>query len=417
MPSSGEGAATGAAHSRLPQIDILRGVAILLVLFSHATVQPRDAGAWRPVLSYLRLLGPTGVDLFFVLSGFLVGGLLMTELRARGEIDVQRFLVRRAFKLWPAYFVFLAFVFAWLVMVERVPVGEGVSRLLPNLLHLQNYFGSPREHTWSLAIEEHFYVVLPVLLGVLALAQRDRTTGPTSWLPAIVLALAVATAVARYRAYAGPMPYNPHFATHLRLDSLAFGVLLAHYHHLRPGSLDALRRWPWTVLASALAMLVAYPALLIADRGNQLARALGDPMLYVAYGAILIVFVHARAEGAWREWLIRGPIGRSLAFVGFFSYPIYLWHIDATYPMGRLLATPLMQSMGLEARWLVAFAAYAALAITVGALLGLLVDRPALALRERLYPSRTALLTSATSPSPMELEREAGQPRPPSSSM
>ena len=70
--------------SRMIQLDILRGVAILLVLFTHNIVKPQDSGSWQPVLTYLRYLGPSGVDLFFVLSGFLIGGLLFKELRETG---------------------------------------------------------------------------------------------------------------------------------------------------------------------------------------------------------------------------------------------------------------------------------------------------------------------------------------------
>jgi peptidoglycan/LPS O-acetylase OafA/YrhL len=133
-------------RGRLVPLDALRGVAILLVLFTHTTVQPDEAGVLRPALAYLRYLGPSGVDLFFVLSGFLVGGLLLREVQETGRLDVRRFLIRRGFKIWPSYFAFLAFVGVWAVAVEGNSIRQGAWRLAPNVLHLQNYLGSPREH-------------------------------------------------------------------------------------------------------------------------------------------------------------------------------------------------------------------------------------------------------------------------------
>ena len=97
----------GAAHGfevsnmtnnvRSKQLDLLRGIAILLVIGNHAALRPQDAGIFTPFAIWWRRFGWTGVDLFFVLSGFLIGGLLMRELQSRDSLDVKRFLVRRWF--------------------------------------------------------------------------------------------------------------------------------------------------------------------------------------------------------------------------------------------------------------------------------------------------------------------------------
>src|ERR1700722_19491950 len=89
---------------RLIQLDVLRGLAILLVLGRHAIVPREDAGRLAPLAKIWWHIGWTGVDLFFVLSGFLVGGLLLGELRSRGTLDIKRFIIRRGFKIWPAYY-------------------------------------------------------------------------------------------------------------------------------------------------------------------------------------------------------------------------------------------------------------------------------------------------------------------------
>src|SRR2546430_2645050 len=101
-----------AASGRVLQLDILRGVAVLLVLLAHSTYRGESAGIFRPVVAAVLNFGWTGVDLFFVLSGFLVGGLLFKELRTRSSLHVRRFLVRRGLKIWPAFAVFIVYFIA-----------------------------------------------------------------------------------------------------------------------------------------------------------------------------------------------------------------------------------------------------------------------------------------------------------------
>jgi peptidoglycan/LPS O-acetylase OafA/YrhL len=379
------------------QLDILRGIAILLVLFTHAVIQPDEAGSWRPVLSYLRYLGPSGVDLFFVLSGFLVGGLLLKEFHDKGQLDVRRFLIRRGFKIWPPYFVFLAAVFLWLTLIEHQSGGHSLRRLLPNLLHLQNYLGSPREHTWSLAVEEHFYVALPLLLLALT-GSRARKTGSIALLPAVAVTVGLMCATARFFAYGRAHSYNLHYATHLRLDSLLFGVLLAYFYHFRPERLSFAREHRWKMLGLAVGLLLLYPAFLISDHDKRYVGSIGFAIMYVAYGAILLVLVHTPVDLGWIGWLLGGPIGRLFAFVGYFSYPIYLWHLDARWPIARLLRSHPMTGPWPEMRWLIAFLVYLLIALAAGVFFGILVDRQSLALRERFFPARTRVPTEQGQP-------------------
>lgn len=395
------------------QLDILRGVAILLVLFAHADVKPAQAGSWKPVLSYLWYLGISGVDLFFVLSGFLVGGLLLKALHDIRRLDVRRFLIRRGFKIWPPYLFFIAFVFVRLTFMEGQSGGDSLHQLVPNLLHLQNYYGSPREHTWSLAVEEHFYLLLPLLLLALTTRRAGRM-GFISRLPVFALIVCVASAIGRFFSYGHPHFYNPYYATHLRLDSLLFGVTLAYYYHFRPSTLTFAGRHRWKILGLSVALLLAYPALIIAH--DRYFATFGHTLLYVAYGLIVLALVHTPVDSGWAGRVMVGPIGRVFAFIGVFSYPVYLWHRDVTWPMGPLLRLPLMTDLRPETLWLVAFLAYALMAIVGGVFFGLLVDRPSLALRERLFPAPTHVpteqrLAGAADGSVVTTEAELAQSR------
>lgn len=144
-------------QNRAIQLDFIRGIAILLVIGHHAITLP-STNVWACSFVYFeKHVGWMGVDIFFVLSGFLVGGLLMQELTKTGSLRVGRFLIRRTMKIWPAYYLFIFYQIA----LHRHPRS---TFLWQNLLNVQNYAGTSLRHTWSLAVEEHFYLILPFLL-------------------------------------------------------------------------------------------------------------------------------------------------------------------------------------------------------------------------------------------------------------
>jgi len=164
--------------THLAPLDGVRALSVLWVMLFHAGWY--TSFSW-PIETYVRLLhtpwmlpvwrGDFGVDVFFVLSGFLIGGLLMGELKDKGRIRVGHFYLRRLMRLWPALFVVV--VFEWAFAHPAMPSPE--HPIWPNLLYINNFF-SLRDvrmaWTWSLAIEEQFYLVVPWLL--LALYYRER---------------------------------------------------------------------------------------------------------------------------------------------------------------------------------------------------------------------------------------------------
>ena len=278
-------------NSRLIQLDILRGIAILLVLGRHPVLAPEQSGSLHAVATAWHRFGWTGVDLFFVLSGFLVGGLIFQELRARGVLDVGRFLIRRGFKIWPSYYLFLA-VFAALRLLTD---GRGADSwdLLPNLLNIQNYFGSPRVHTWSLAVEEHFYLVLPLVLVALIGRRSDargksppfprsRSCRSAWWSPARRI---------RWQVAMGPGYSHDQllFPTHLRIDALFFGVLIAYVYHFHESVIGRLAGHRSLLAATGLALVA--PMAVVPVENSVFVGSLGFAMLYVGYGCLLVAIV------------------------------------------------------------------------------------------------------------------------------
>jgi peptidoglycan/LPS O-acetylase OafA/YrhL len=311
-----------------------------------------------------------GVDLFFVLSGFLISGLLFAELRTHGTISPLRFYARRAWKIYPPYFVMLA------VSLVVIPLfGGEYTRLqvAAEVLFFQNYVRGIWHHTWSLAVEEHFYLLLPL---VCLLAVRVRGRGRSSpWLLLVVgLAVSVYALVARIDNTVAHMNFSQltHVSpTHLRLDSLFFGVMLSYgYHFHAERFVGGLRPWRLPLIAAGCLLLV--PAFLIPLEKSALMNTIGFTVMYLGSGMLLM--------GALLCEPRRGRVLGALGGLGATSYSIYLWHMPVL-----LFA---VQQLAWLAGASVPFAAYVGGSLAVGALMARLVETPALRLRDRLVPSR-----------------------------
>jgi peptidoglycan/LPS O-acetylase OafA/YrhL len=374
-----------ATGGRMIQLDVLRGVAILLVLARHAVVPWSMAGPFRPITLTLWRFGWTGVDLFFVLSGFLIGGLLFNEIKKTNHLDVKRFLIRRGFKIWPAYFVYIAFVFC--VIAHQAGWRQSFHAVLPNLLHVQNYLGTPRGQTWSLAIEEHFYLALPLFL-LLLLALGRRRGSILVGVPATAAFLIVVCTSLRFifNGHHAFHMFPDQTATHLRIDSLFFGVLLAYGYHLRP---DLMRRLARHRLALLIVGLLLISPMALHDLSERpYIWTIGFTMLYVGYGLILIAFVYTNpGEGLAGKLILSGP-SRTVAWIGLFSYSIYLWQFDLAVNPVEAWVLPHLPHHPATLFWALGSAIYLLVAVVTGVILSKLVEMPVLALRERLFPRR-----------------------------
>jgi peptidoglycan/LPS O-acetylase OafA/YrhL len=216
-----------------PSLDALRTAAIVLVIGNHLAVGGAElapSAAWDfTVFRY----GWTGVDLFFVLSGFLIGRQLQRELQRQDSVNVPRFLLRRGLRIWPLYFAWIAFL----------ALGLGKWRgIWPDVTFLSNYFQGQVSGGWSLSTEEQFYLIVPLLLlGV------QRLFGPKGqpWAPLILLALmpvvrAVSAAGTGERGLA--WMYGP---IHTHCDGLLVGLFLAWASVRRPATLTPEHPHPW----------------------------------------------------------------------------------------------------------------------------------------------------------------------------
>jgi peptidoglycan/LPS O-acetylase OafA/YrhL len=361
---------------RLQGLDLLRAVAILLVLVHH---MPRATGGPALVLSAHRLLvtgGWVGVDLFFVLSGFLVSSLLFEEEDTLGAISFRRFFLRRGFKIYPSYWVLLVVGWAW--FGERAHFSA--RDYLINFAFLQNYIGRRVWGvTWSLCVEEHFYVLLPLLL--IALRGRGKSAAAFRWLPWICLATAVGCLIARFIT-AAEVPYSPlasEFPTHLRIDSLMFGVALSFLRHRYPAAFErgVRRLGGWLPLAGVALLLPAFWF----DVSLSWVHTVGYTVFYLGSGMLV----------AWALSLTTSTrrLMRGLAFLGTHSYSIYLWHTAVNMLAVRLLVRGSFES------WLRYGATYLSASIALGIVMAKVVEFPLLRLRDRWLPSRASSPSAA----------------------
>ncbi|MCB1071113.1 MAG: acyltransferase [Kiritimatiellae bacterium] len=298
-------------------------------------------------------------------------------------------MIRRAFKIWPACIVFLGYLtIGCLIKYHAQGIGFSVDQLWPNYLHLQNYFGSIRAHTWSLSVEEHFYLALPLVLLLFLRWGRPRPAGLHA-MPWFTLALIIVCTGLRYwNATRHPFTYVTHqYPTHLRIDGLFFGVYLGYLYHFHPVFMTWLARYRWYVLIAGFVLLSPWAVWELEK--SVMMQSFGFAYLYLGYGAILLFAVSRPTPKApGRISGIAGAIASLLAFIGYYSYSIYLWHVDGgAKPVHVLLEHGVGAGWSPPVLWGITMSLFIVLGSLTGILLSRLVEMPVLVLREKLYPS------------------------------
>ncbi|MDO7843289.1 acyltransferase family protein [Sphingomonas immobilis] len=339
---------TGGQGNRRQTLDVVRGIAILLVIAFHLDAATGVAAidALRPVAR----AGWCGVDLFFVLSGFLVGGMVLEEAARPEGLRLGRFFSRRALRLLPP-------LYAYLAALLLIGGAQAWPMVMPVLFHLQNYGTTAPSHLWSLAVEEHFYLAAAFALPWLA--RRGGTRVIAALMAVMIACLALRTGAL----IAGETHLHLQWQTQYRIDALTMGVLLAAVRLYRPALFAALteRRWLFGgVAAAGFAVLVT-----IGDDGWR--PGLGFVIAYPAAAALILALYSARIPRLL-EWPACG-----LARLGVIAYSLYIWHASVARVVEGLapaIGSPL----------LVLALKYAAV-IAVAAAMYAAVERPALRLR------------------------------------
>lgn len=366
--------------------DALRSLAILLVMLVHLPVEATPA-----MLVDIRTYAWLGVDVFFVLSGFLIGTQLFKEVSRTDHLDLKSFYLRRAFRIFPAFCVVLG-LFAIFPVLRDAPT---MQPLWSFATFTVNFDFDPRvgrafSQAWSLCVEEHFYLVLPLLVMLLHRRVSIKLT------VIVATATMVAGMILRYVLWekqvgtlveAGDLRNafsvylrDVYYPTYTRLDGLMFGVVLAAARFFKP---DLCQRYAPARVAMPLGMaLVAAALVLFSIRGPlagtnlflvfqaQLGAVAGFPLISIGFTLILGALLDL--EPVLRRWSFPG-----VATIATLAYSLYLTHKSVFHVNRLLFGEENLQGM-------FGFVIYMTTSFVVAAALWWGVERTFLLLRDRL---------------------------------
>ena len=359
-------------RKRQPGLDLLRALAIIVVVIYHAGIMG------FPLPGRVHRWGWIGVDLFFVLSGYLIGGQLLAELARNKRLNLGRFYARRALRIMPAYFVILAIYFLLPPWREYSDMAQPLWKFLLSVQNVALHGGTAFSHAWSLAVEDQFYLALPFIL--LLLFWRPRAVVIVSCV--IVLAgillrafLAAKNATDTGIAFRGFQAWI-YYPTWTRLDPLVFGVAIAAIEKFRP------RLWQWLTNCAiwlwlpALALVVYALWLAETEYINFNACVWQFPLIATGMAALLICALSGRL-----------PLSRvaipGAAFIASIAYSAYLVQKLAIHGVAEFCSAHGIDPKSASVLIGVELCVYAAATI-----LFFLVERPFLHLRHHIAPRK-----------------------------
>lgn len=289
-----------------PALDGLRGLMAMGVVVAHVNL------AWFPG-------APIMMDIFFVISGFLITSILLREMEKTGAVALRRFWGRRLLRLYPALLVVVlsSLFVAWWCIDDFMPIAKDAAASIfyySNWTKIYDYvYPSMFGHTWSLSVEEQFYLLWPVLFS-LALAARLRL----AHMLALLAVLAGAAMLWRYYLISQGVPWSRlYYALETRMDAFLVGGMLAlSFGVLR----EHAARWVWHAFLSlcALALLL----LVVLGRPREIAYFFWQQSLALLLSAAVILLLTSSRDSHLKRFFC----SRWCVFLGERCYSLYLWH-------------------------------------------------------------------------------------------
>jgi peptidoglycan/LPS O-acetylase OafA/YrhL len=310
---------TGSTSRSIPSLDGLRAVSVALVIFSHSLAYIHGEPRTFP-FTQISELGKTGVDVFFVISGFLITGLLLKEAEAPVAYRLKRFYLRRFFRIFPPFYLFLGV--AWIVLKSiRGPLDY--RDFATAATYTYNYLPhSPAwllTHIWSLSLEEQFYILWPPLLLMLG---KEKSA-------VVAIAAILISPALRFFTYvlAPVLRGNEAMMLHTRLDTIMFGCAMALLW-----TDDRFNRWvarlarPSLVALSIVYIAIVSPFLSTRFRAHyDWTVGFGLEGVFISIVMIYVVRAPSSGFGRFLNW-------KAVRHIGVISYGIYLWQQMFTGP-------------------------------------------------------------------------------------
>jgi peptidoglycan/LPS O-acetylase OafA/YrhL len=362
-------------------LDTLRALAIVLVFTNHYMIFVSN----RPTFGWVSEIGWAGVDLFFALSGYLIGNQILSGIRKEQagteRFSLARFYARRLLRTLPNFYVVLALYALW-------PAMRGVSELPPLwkfLTFTQNIDltpGTAFSHAWSLCVEEQFYFLLPALALLIATLRKSLIWAWLAVAGALLAGMLIRShewsSLTPSQLGSGAYYTQIYYASWCRLDELVCGVALAllkNYHTAAWPRITAYGNW---TLAAGVALTAVTWHFLLEDHYGYAMTVYGYPLLGLSFCLLLVA---ALSPGSLlQRWRVPGAASLAL-----WSYAIYLTHKQLCV----LLRAPLQEQGWGPESWQ-ALLIMSAASMLAGWLLYRLVETPFMKLRDRYVPSNYA---------------------------
>jgi peptidoglycan/LPS O-acetylase OafA/YrhL len=297
---------------RIASLDGLRAISIAFVIACHAVKVMQVNGRLPFGAGLLGDWGSVGVTVFFVISGFLITTLLCDEVRETGAISLPSFYARRAFRILPAYWTYLAFVAVLSAAGVISASPAGFAEAISFVTDYRNPDSWTLGHSWSLSVEEQFYLLWPFALAALGFARARRVA-----IALLILAPALRILIYLFAPEARPMIGG---MLHTRIDALMFGCWAGLERQARPGS-SILRALASPAVAAAAAFLAAFGSPILRHGGGDFIGIAACYTLEAAAACCVLLWAIESSSGMVRGWL-NSP---SLAHIGVLSYSLYLW--------------------------------------------------------------------------------------------
>lgn len=366
-----------------PEIDGLRAIACLLVVWFHSSIfadyaNPIPSDAFGTVIYHIvSHIGQSGVDLFFVISGFLITGILVDSQNNRHPL--RKFYIRRSLRIFPLYYAFLCILALLLILSGQFDL-SGLSQILPYFLYVQNFMGASDPnvsmyviHFWSLAIEEQFYLFWPIVLYAF---YKPKNLFSILLLCAVLIGLSWYLRVYFCAQDACTFGYYASFS-HMEGLLLGAGLAILDKHHK-----------DWLIknrnMFAGAAMLCACLVIAILFSSADVHYVHKSLMQYgfvlsaFFYCVILAILITGNDKTLVRSFL-NSPI---LARIGKVSYGLYVLHL----PLMSLVAFKLKLVSGYWSLHLLLFIGVGALSFVVSLLVFKFFEKPFLVLKDKYAP-------------------------------
>jgi peptidoglycan/LPS O-acetylase OafA/YrhL len=406
MPARQEAPVTVAlrTETHIPALDGVRGLAILVVMLGHFTLAYRPVYLWEGFLKRFLETGWVGVDLFFVLSGFLITGILLQA--KGGDHYFRNFYARRTLRIFPLYYGFLIAFFIIAPLLHPPAPGSQFHEWQKSQWWFWSYLSNyqilfpdwarpyPLTHFWTLAVEEQFYLFWPAVVLLTSRKGLIRVC-----IGAVIVALGVRVALH----FAGIPETAGYRITPARIDTLAIGGLLAVLvvdDHAR----DLIRRHALTafLVCFGIVAAIAIPARALQQSSFPM-QIIGYPSIAVASALLISRAIDATSGGHLNSIFTT----RAMRFLGKYSYGIYVIHFPLTRVFDRmgLRVSSFPTVAGSELPGAVAYAAIASTASILLALLSWHLFEKRFLRLKRLFPRKER--KAGTSPAVSDTEHFA----------